>query len=104
MGCYGMLEALKRSNWLGTAFAATALAASVGVARRWWWARYLVFLLAVLFLVQWGYFVWVAAARGYFHDAAINIAVLSLLPGTASVLLGAYCCYVVGFQTRPEHG
>jgi hypothetical protein len=101
-GLYGLFMLIGNQPLWTVIFPIAALVAAGGVAVRKRWARYLVYLLAFLFAAQWSYSVWVAAASGYFRDSGAGRSILSLLPGTAFLLLIAFCCYAVTIQPTSE--
>jgi hypothetical protein len=103
-GLYGLFTLSGNHTWRTMIVPAAALVAAVGVAVRQRWARYLVYVIALLLAVQWSYFVWTAAISGYFRDSGVGRSILSLLPGAAFLLLVTFCCYGVTTQRASERG
>ena len=108
-GFYGVIQSFSSPLAWTALFPPAVLAAAVGVALRARWARYLVYALTGVFVITWGYSIWVAANAGYFESSGPGRSLLSLMPGVAFVLLGLFCCYVVTDgrpfdKTRPVAG
>jgi len=101
LGVYGVYS-LKDPAWWHSGWVVPSVAlliAALGVALRFRWSRYLVWMLAAMFVVLWMYAIWAAEQAGYFIDSSPGVAILSLVPGCVFLLAAIFCCYVV--ETEP---
>jgi hypothetical protein len=79
-----------------------AIVACVGAALLKSWSRFLVYLLAAVFVATWGYSIYDGAQAGYFADKDTPRILGSLAPGIVMVALSCYCVYAVHRQCRPR--
>jgi hypothetical protein len=103
-GLYGLYASLGIHGWRTALLPAATLVAAIGVAGRTRWAPYLVYAVALVFAAIWVYYVWLAAVSGHFRNSGVGVAILSLLPGVAFLLLGAFCCYAATVDRVPQSG
>jgi hypothetical protein len=94
-GLYGLAHLVGINAWWVAVFPVVTLVAAAGVALGKRWARYLVYVLSLVWVAQWSYYVWLAVNSGYFRSSGVELSILSLLPGAAFLLLVTFCCYVV---------
>jgi hypothetical protein len=87
---YAFWTAYLDRSWIYGLLGVVSLVACVGTAMLRSWSQYLVYLLTTLFIVGWIYSVYAVAAVGYysfFYSSAYLLAIKSLVPGLALVLL-----------------
>jgi hypothetical protein len=104
-GVYGLAHLVGIDAWWMALFPVAMLVAATGVALGKRWARYLVYVLSLVWVTQWSYYAWIAGNSGYFRSLGVERSVLSLMPGTAFLLAVTFCCYVVStLQPTAEIG
>jgi hypothetical protein len=94
-GIYAVVYATREHVWWAWIVGICGLTAAVGVAARRGWARGVVWILALLYLGQWSYHMYLATAGGYFWQIPLGEGIVSLLPWAVYLLMAGYCCYVV---------
>jgi hypothetical protein len=86
-GSYCVWAGIEQRNWLSGLFGVTAVVGAVGVALRWQWSQWLVYVIAASILMVWLYGLFQSVRAGAFPYETLQLTVLGLVPGF--VLLAA---------------
>ena len=99
---YAFWEAVRFHSVIHALAGTIAVVACVGAALLKSWSRFLVYLLAAVFVATWGYSIYDGAQAGYFADKDALWILKALAPGMVMVALSCYCVYAVYRQFRPR--
>jgi nicotinamide riboside transporter PnuC len=103
-GAFGIWTAISEHSWLSGLAGAIAIIACIGAARLLAWSRFLVYLLAVIFIGTWALSLYSAAQVGYFTLFSPLEIALALAPGGLLVALSCFSAYIVFRQFRVSAG